>query len=137
MAYLAIAIWILIIIGAFEINVILGLIVLLGSIFALGGGFDNKSQKTKTVVTRPEAKPVVTSTTTHTTYYERILSYRRTATLDDVITVTKENNKASTSLLQRELNVSYKQAAQFIDEMEKQGIVGAQDGSRPRQVLIR
>jgi hypothetical protein len=48
MSFIAISIWVLIIIGAFMINVVLGLIVLLGSIFALFGGFDNK---------RPEVYP--------------------------------------------------------------------------------
>lgn len=42
MSFIAIAIWVLIIIGAFIIHPILGLIVLLGSVFMLLGGLDNK-----------------------------------------------------------------------------------------------
>jgi hypothetical protein len=43
MSFIAIAIWVLIIIGAFMIHPILGLIVLLGSIFMLLGGLDKKT----------------------------------------------------------------------------------------------
>ena len=44
--------------------------------------------------------------------------------------------KASTSLLQRKLRIGYARAARIIEEMEEQGIIGAADGSRPRDVLI-
>lgn len=44
--------------------------------------------------------------------------------------------KASTSLLQRKLRIGYGKASRLIDTMEEQGIIGAQDGSRPRDVLI-
>ncbi len=44
--------------------------------------------------------------------------------------------KASTSLLQRRLRIGYGKAARLIESMEEQGIVGPQDGSRPREVLV-
>jgi S-DNA-T family DNA segregation ATPase FtsK/SpoIIIE len=47
-----------------------------------------------------------------------------------------ENKKASTSLLQRRLRIGYGRAARLIEEMEEQGIIGAADGSRPREVLV-
>jgi S-DNA-T family DNA segregation ATPase FtsK/SpoIIIE len=46
-----------------------------------------------------------------------------------------ESAKASTSLLQRRLRLGYGRAARLIDMMEKDGIVSAPDGSRPREVL--
>jgi S-DNA-T family DNA segregation ATPase FtsK/SpoIIIE len=45
--------------------------------------------------------------------------------------------KASTSALQRRLRVGYGRAASLIDGMERAGIVGPADGSKPRAVLIK
>ncbi len=54
----------------------------------------------------------------------------------DAVRVVVESRKASTSLLQRKLRIGYARAARIIEEMEEQGIIGPQDGSRPREVLI-
>ncbi len=54
----------------------------------------------------------------------------------DAVRVVIENRKASTSLLQRRLRIGYGRAARLIEEMEEQGIIGAADGSRPRDVLV-
>ena len=54
----------------------------------------------------------------------------------DAVRVVIENRKASTSLLQRKLRIGYGRAARLIEEMEEQGIIGAADGARPREVLI-
>lgn len=54
----------------------------------------------------------------------------------DAVRVVVEMRKASTSLLQRRLRIGYSKAARIIEEMEEQGIIGAADGSRPREVLI-
>ena len=56
--------------------------------------------------------------------------------LKDAIQVVIDNKKASTSLLQRRLRIGYGRAARLIETMEEQGIVGAADGSRPREVLV-
>ncbi len=42
----------------------------------------------------------------------------------------------STSYFQRKLKLGYARAARIMDELEEQGIVGPQDGSKPRQVLM-
>ncbi len=55
----------------------------------------------------------------------------------DAVRVVIEGHKASTSLLQRRLRVGYARAARLIETMEEQGIVGAADGSRPREVLVQ
>ncbi len=55
----------------------------------------------------------------------------------DAVKVVIENHKASTSLLQRRLRIGYGRAARLIESMEEQGIIGAADGSRPREVLVR
>ncbi len=44
--------------------------------------------------------------------------------------------KASTSLLQRKFRIGYNKAARFIDIMEEDGIIGPQNGSKPREVLV-
>lgn len=54
----------------------------------------------------------------------------------DACRVVLESRKASTSLLQRKLRIGYARAARIIEEMEEQGIIGAADGARPRDVLI-
>jgi len=55
---------------------------------------------------------------------------------NDALRVVIESRKASTSLLQRRLRIGYARAARIIEEMEEQGVIGAADGSRPRDVLI-
>jgi S-DNA-T family DNA segregation ATPase FtsK/SpoIIIE len=54
----------------------------------------------------------------------------------DAIRVVIDSGKASTSLLQRRLRIGYARAARIIEQMEEQGVIGAADGSRPREVLI-
>ena len=53
----------------------------------------------------------------------------------DAVRVVCEAGRASTSTLQRRLRVGYGRAARLIDLMEKDGIVGPPDGSKPREVL--
>jgi DNA segregation ATPase FtsK/SpoIIIE, S-DNA-T family len=55
----------------------------------------------------------------------------------DAVRLVVEFGKASTSLLQRRLRVGYGRAAHLIDLMERDGIVGAADGPKPREVLKR
>ncbi len=55
---------------------------------------------------------------------------------NDALRVVIDSRKASTSLLQRRLRIGYARAARIIEEMEEQGVIGAADGSRPRDVLI-
>ena len=56
--------------------------------------------------------------------------------LDEAIEVVLKENKASTSNLQRYLQIGYGRAAKLVDIMESMGIVGPPDGNKPRQVLI-
>ena len=47
-----------------------------------------------------------------------------------------ETGSASVSVLQRMLDIGYPRAAHLIDELEKEGIIGPYEGSKPRCVLI-
>jgi DNA segregation ATPase FtsK/SpoIIIE, S-DNA-T family len=54
---------------------------------------------------------------------------------EDGVRLVLEFGKASTSLLQRRLRIGYGRAAHLIDMMERDGIVGPADGSKPREIL--
>ena len=56
---------------------------------------------------------------------------------DDAVRLVFEFGKASTSLLQRRLRIGYGRAAALIDMMERDGLVGPADGSKPREILKR
>jgi S-DNA-T family DNA segregation ATPase FtsK/SpoIIIE len=55
---------------------------------------------------------------------------------DDAVRIVLEMGKASTSVLQRRLRIGYGRAASLLDAMERGGIIGPPDGTKPRIVLI-
>jgi S-DNA-T family DNA segregation ATPase FtsK/SpoIIIE len=57
------------------------------------------------------------------------------ALYQDAIRVVCDAGRASTSTLQRRLRIGYGRAARLIDLMEKDGIVGPPEGTKPREVL--
>jgi S-DNA-T family DNA segregation ATPase FtsK/SpoIIIE len=54
---------------------------------------------------------------------------------EDAVRIVLEMGKASTSILQRRLRLGYGRAARLLDMMQREGIIGPPDGSRPREVL--
>ena len=56
---------------------------------------------------------------------------------DEVKEYVIESQKASTSLLQRRFGIGYNRAAGLIEALEDNGIVGPQNGSKPREVYIK
>lgn len=56
---------------------------------------------------------------------------------DEAVELVIETRQASISMLQRRLRVGYNRAARMIEMMEHQGIVGASDGIKPREVFGR
>jgi S-DNA-T family DNA segregation ATPase FtsK/SpoIIIE len=59
------------------------------------------------------------------------------ALYQDAVRVVLELGKASTSTLQRRLRLGYGRAARILDMMQREGIIGPPDGSKPREVLKR
>ena len=59
------------------------------------------------------------------------------AMYQDAVRVVLEMGKASTSTLQRRLRLGYGRAARILDMMQRDGIIGPPDGSKPREVLKR
>jgi DNA segregation ATPase FtsK/SpoIIIE, S-DNA-T family len=59
------------------------------------------------------------------------------ALIEDAISLVRETQRASASLLQRRLRIGYPRAARLLDQLEEMGIVGSsQGGGRERDVLI-
>jgi S-DNA-T family DNA segregation ATPase FtsK/SpoIIIE len=54
---------------------------------------------------------------------------------EDARTAVEEAGRASTSYLQRKLKIGYSRAARLMDVLEAKGVIGAADGSKPREVL--
>ena len=50
--------------------------------------------------------------------------------------VLKSTRRASTSMMQRRLRIGYNRAARIMDVMEQKGIVGPENGSSPREILV-
>ena len=56
---------------------------------------------------------------------------------DQAVSVVAREGKASTSFIQRHLNIGYNRAAKLIEQMEKEGVVGPANHVGKREVLIR
>lgn len=59
------------------------------------------------------------------------------AMYDEVLEFAIQTGKISTSLIQRRFRFGYTRAARMMDLLEQRGIVGPQNGSKPREVLIK
>jgi S-DNA-T family DNA segregation ATPase FtsK/SpoIIIE len=55
---------------------------------------------------------------------------------DEAVAIVLETGQASTSNLQRRLRLGYTRAARIIDQMEAEGLIGPQQGAKPRDILI-
>ncbi len=56
--------------------------------------------------------------------------------IDEVISFIVRSKKCSTSLIQRKFRLGYNRAARIVEELEDRGIIGAENGSKPREVLM-
>jgi S-DNA-T family DNA segregation ATPase FtsK/SpoIIIE len=53
----------------------------------------------------------------------------------EAVNFVMDHGKASISLIQRRLRIGFNKAARFIEQMEQDGIIGPQEGSKPRSVI--
>ena len=56
---------------------------------------------------------------------------------DDIVEFVITSGKASASLIQRRFKLGYNRAARIVDLLEERGIIGPQNGSKPREVLVK
>ena len=56
---------------------------------------------------------------------------------NEIVEFVVTQGKASASLLQRRFRLGYNRAARCIDLLEERGIIGPNNGSKPREVLVK
>jgi DNA segregation ATPase FtsK/SpoIIIE, S-DNA-T family len=59
----------------------------------------------------------------------------RDSLYDQALRIVLDTQTASTTFLQRKLKIGYARAASLMDELESKGIIGPQEGSKPRRIL--
>jgi S-DNA-T family DNA segregation ATPase FtsK/SpoIIIE len=55
---------------------------------------------------------------------------------DEAVRFVVQSGQASTSMLQRRFRIGFSRAGRLVDMMERDGIVGGADGSKPREILV-
>jgi S-DNA-T family DNA segregation ATPase FtsK/SpoIIIE len=63
-------------------------------------------------------------------------NFERDKMFEEAARLVVRHQQGSVSLLQRRLKLGFGRAARIMDQLEQAGIVGAPDGSKPREVLI-
>ena len=56
---------------------------------------------------------------------------------NEIVDFAIQTGKISASLIQRRFRFGYNRAARVIDLLEERGIIGPQNGSKPREVLVK
>jgi S-DNA-T family DNA segregation ATPase FtsK/SpoIIIE len=56
--------------------------------------------------------------------------------VEKCLEIIRQENRASTSLLQRRLRLGYTRAARIVDILEQRGILGPGEGAKPREILV-
>ena len=58
------------------------------------------------------------------------------ALIEQAIDIIAQKRKASATMLQRTLGIGFPRAARLLDVLEERGIVGPQEGAKPREIMI-
>ncbi len=56
---------------------------------------------------------------------------------EQTVRVIAQHDRASASLIQRRMQIGFNRAARLLEQLEEAGAIGAADGSKPRDVLIK
>lgn len=56
---------------------------------------------------------------------------------DQAVDVVARSRIASISFVQRKLKIGYNRSARILEQMEADGIVGPQEGTKPREIFVR
>jgi len=123
-----------------------------GDMLFLGNGLSKPKRVQGSFVSDKEIEELVSflKETSEPQYDESILDFKATKgkggtfgvsdadddLYDDAVQLVTEAGKASASLLQRRLRVGYARAARLLDILEENGVVGPQDGAKPRDILM-
>ena len=102
---------------------------------------DEDIQKSIKKIQRDSGKNVGVSRSTITQFFDSVVMEQsefagEDELFDAAVEAVFENGKASTGNVQRRLRVGFNRASRLLDTMEKQGIVGPEEGTKPRQILI-
>jgi len=69
--------------------------------------------------------------------HARLGAEKRDVEGNRAIEIVAETRNASISYIQRRLKVGYNRAARMIEQMENDGVVGPQIGTKPRELFVR
>jgi len=56
---------------------------------------------------------------------------------DSAVDVVARNRVASIAFVQRKLKIGYNRAARLVEQMEEEGVVGPQEGTKPREIYVQ
>ncbi len=84
----------------------------------------------------PKFDPGIHEKLTSTTPPEEEVSDEDEELVTKCLEIIRQENRASTSMLQRRLKLGYTRAARVIDILEQRGVVGPKDGAKDREILV-
>ena len=85
---------------------------------------------------KKQAEPVYNEEILSSAPEEEMMPEMEDGLLPQAVKILIESGHASISMLQRRLRIGYARAARLIDIMERRGIVGGYEGSKPRSILM-
>jgi DNA segregation ATPase FtsK/SpoIIIE, S-DNA-T family len=85
---------------------------------------------------KPDFDPDIHDRLTSTASPDQEVSDEDEELVEKCLEIIRQENRASTSMLQRRLKLGYTRAARVIDILESRGIVGPKDGAKDREILV-